>query len=66
MLLPASRQITMKISKLTIRIPRHLKEDFKAYAAKKGKSMQEIVILMIEEELHGDAPTTIDKNFSLD
>ena len=68
MLLPASRQITMKqkTSKLTTRLPAPLKEDFKIYAAKNGKSMQEILILMLEEELYGDAPTSIDKNFCID
>lgn len=55
-----------KTSKLTTRLPAPLKEDFKIYAAKNGKSMQEILILMLKEELYGDAPTSIDKNFCID
>ena len=70
MLLPASRQITMKqkTSKLTIRIPTHLKESFKAYAAQENLYVQNLLIMMIEERLSGGAGdiASADKNFSLD
>lgn len=43
-----------KLARITLDLPVNLQKNFKAFAALQGKTMREIIIVLIEEKLQRD------------